>query len=137
METIEQPSGTPHPLLRRPDPGIRAAAAKEIFLAGLGEGDLLLIQTANSVYSFLVTNAKEKGGLLMGGRLGEASAQVLLAGAQSPAADAGEPDRTRIVAGLPVVFYVATPTESTRLATSAIKSLTHIKAIPASRSGKG
>jgi hypothetical protein len=128
MKTIEQPSAGPQPIWRSGDMRIKAStAATEIILDALDECDMLLIQTANSVYSFSLTDVKERCGLLMGGRLGEASAAALLVGAQDPEGGDTGICHTRLIAGLPAVFVVATERESTRLVTSPIKSLTHLK----------
>ena len=129
METIEQPSSLPQPMLKRSDLRIdRSVAAKQIALDSLDDGDLLLIQTANSVYSFSVADAEARHGLLMGGQLGESCAPALLMGSQDAGPGAAEVNRSQLVAGSPAVFVVASNGVSTRLATSTVKSLTHIKA---------
>jgi len=130
MKTIELSSGTQYPLLQSRDVRIMTSTtASELALDALAECDLLMIHTANSVYSFSLTDAKERCGLLMGGRLGEASASALLVGAQGPESGEAGLCRTRLIAGMPAVFIVASKRESTRLVTSAIKSLTHLKAL--------
>jgi len=130
MKTIEQSSGMPHPLLQSSDVHVMTSiTASEIALDALDESDLLMIQTANSVYSFSLTDAKERCGLLMGGSLGEASAQALLIGAQGPEKGEAGVCRSRLMAGLPAIFIVDSTRESRRLVTSAIKSLTHLKSL--------
>ncbi|MFL6273876.1 MAG: hypothetical protein ACJ74G_01595 [Blastocatellia bacterium] len=129
-DTTEQPSAAPRPLW--PDVGIRAAAVIEIGLDELGERDLLLIQTANSVYSFTVAEPKEGCGMLMGGRLGEAGAPARLTGAIPRANDDERAQGELLAPGLHAVFLVATAGDSRWLVTSAIKRLTHLK-VPAGR----
>lgn len=129
METTQQPAGMAHSVLSRRDLRVkRSVAAKAIALDGLDEGDLLLIQTANSVYSFSVADAEARHGVLMGGQLGESCAPALLMGSQGAGPGAAAVDRSQLVAGSPAVFVVASNGVSTRLATSTVKSLTHIKA---------
>jgi hypothetical protein len=131
MKAIEQTRGAVGPLLG----GIfriKAPAAREIALADLDEGDLLLLQTANSVYSFSLTDVAAKGGTLMGGRLGEASATAWLVGTKAKA-DGDDIEERPLAPGRHAVFMVATEDEPRRLITSAIKRITHIKA-PHSRS---
>jgi len=128
-DTTEQPAVAPALLWPRGGAGIKAVSVGEIGLADLEERDLLLIQTANSVYSFSLTDADERCGMLMGGQLGEASAPALLVGAQGPEKGEAGVCRTRLMAGLPAVFIVASKRESRRLVTSAIKSMTHLKSL--------
>jgi hypothetical protein len=129
-DTLEQPSAASRPLW--PNIGIRAAAVTEIGLDELSVGDLLLIQTANSVYSFTLTDAGSHSGLLMGGRLGETSATAWLVGAQEDKGDDGAIGESYLADGLRAVFLVAAGGNSRRLVTSAIKRLTHLK-VPAGR----
>ena len=130
METTKQPSGLTHPLLNRSHLRIKkTVAAKEIALDGLEDGDLLLIQTSNSVYSFSVTDASARYGVLMGGHLGEACASALLMGSRGQESGDAGIDATQLMAGFPAVFILALKGESTRLETSALKSLTRIKAV--------
>lgn len=129
METMEQSSGSTIPGLRSGNLRIRTSgAAKEIILDSLGAGDLLLIRTAKSVYSFIVSDPREKCGWLTGGRLGDAGVPAVLVGAQSGVGVCAEFWRTKLSAGMRVVFIVNDGSDSTRLMTSAINSLTHINA---------
>ena len=126
METIEQGSGLPQPLLRCPDLQIKALA-QTVTLDDLRDQDLLLIQTANSVYSFLVLNAKEKSGRLMGGRLGNLSTPAWLIGSRRRKRASGRTDGKRLATGLCAVFMVSKADDACPLITSAIKRLTHIQ----------
>lgn len=130
MKTIEQPCATPHLLWPSGEAGLKAAAVAEIHLNELAEGDMLLIQTANSVYSFIVADAGSCSGLLMGGRLGEASVAALLVGAQERSDEDGGTQESHLAESLHAVFLVASGNDSRRLVTSAIKRLTHLK-VPA------
>jgi len=129
MEIIEQPSGSTVPGLRSGNLRIRTSGtAKEIILDRVSAGDLLLIRTAKSVYSFIMSNPREKCGWLTGGRLGETGVPAVLVGAQSGIGVCAEFCRTKLSAGMRVVFIVNDGSDSTRLMTSAINSLTHINA---------
>lgn len=129
MEIFEQPSGATVPGLRSGNLRIRTSgSAKEIMLDRLIAGDLLLIRTAKSVYSFIVSDPQEKCGWLTGGRLGETGVPAVLVGAQSGVGVCAEFWRTKLSAGMRVVFIVNDGTDSTRLMTSSINSLTHINA---------
>lgn len=134
-DTIEQPAAHLPLIHSRGVAGIQAAAVSRIDLAELGEGDMLLIQTANSVYSFILTDLRQHGGLLMGGRLGEASATAWLVGAQAHASDDGGAPQSHLADGLHAIFLVASGSDSRRLVTSAIKRLTHLK-VPVESSGE-
>ncbi|MFL6215198.1 MAG: hypothetical protein ACJ74J_15045 [Blastocatellia bacterium] len=126
MKTIVQPCAAPQPQWPVGG-GIRSAAVAEISLDELSEGDMLLIQTANSIYSFILADAGQRCGLLMGGRLGEASATAWLTGAQEHSDDDSAMQESHLADGLHAVFLVASDSESRRLVTSAIKRLTHLK----------
>jgi|SRR5581483_6520376 len=133
MKTIEQLCTPPH--LPWPVKGarFRTATVSQIGLDELSVGDLLLIQTANSVYSFILTDEGPPSGLLMGGRLGEASATAWLVGAQEDSGDDGGTGESYLADGLRAVFLVAAGRNSRRLVTSAITRLTHLK-VPAGSS---
>jgi len=126
-ETIEQPAARLPLIHSRDVAGIKAAAVSRISLDELGEGDVLLIQTANSVYSFILTDLRQRCGLLMGGRLGEASATAWLVGAQAHSKDDAELQESHLASGLHAIFLIAGGSDSRRLLTSAIKRLTHLK----------
>jgi hypothetical protein len=134
-DTIEQPAAGLPLIHGRGVAGIKAAAVSRIRLDELGEGDMLLIQTANSVYSFILTDLGQHGGLLMGGRLGDASATAWLVGAQEQANDDGDVQESYLGDGLHAVFLVADGSDSRRLVTSAIKRLTYLK-VPVTSSGE-
>lgn len=126
METLKQVSGPLPPVLCGGNARIRSAAV-EVALGDLDEGDLLLIQTANSLYSFSVSDARAKSGMLMGGQLGERGAAAWLIGAQENTDDESGIDDAKLAAGLRAVFLVATGDEPRRLVTSTIKRLTQVK----------
>jgi hypothetical protein len=129
MEIIEQHSGSTVPRLRSGKLRVKTSGAtKEICLDRLSKGDLLLIRTTKSVYSFIVGDPQEKCGWLTGGRLGETGVAAVLVGAQSGLGACTEFCRLKLSAGKRVVFIVNDGTDSTRLMTSAITSLTHINA---------
>jgi len=129
METIEQHSGSTVPAIRTGGLRIKTSGATtEICLDRLSKGDLLLIRTAKSVYSFIVNDPQEKCGWLTGGRLGEAGVAAVLVGAQSGLGACTEFCRLKLMAGRRVVFIVNDGTDSTRLMTSPITNLTHINA---------
>lgn len=129
METIEQHSGSTVPGLRSGNLKIKTTgAAKEICLDSLCKGDLLLIRTTKSVYSFIVSDPQEKCGWLTGGRLRDVGVAAVLVGAQSGLGACTQFCRLKLSAGKRVVFIVNDGTDSTRLMTSAITSLTHINA---------
>lgn len=134
-DTIEQPAARLPLIHSRGVAGIKAATVSHIRLDELGEGDMLLIQTANSVYSFILTDLRQHGGLLMGGRLGEASAAAWLVGAQEQPNDEGGALESHLGDGLHAVFLVASGGDSRRLVTSAIKRLTHLR-VPVESSGE-
>ena len=134
-DTLEQPAARLPLIHSRGVAGIKAAAVSRIGLDELGEGDMLLIQTANSVYSFILTDLRHHGGLLMGGRLGEASATAWLVGAQAHDNDNGGVHESHLGDGLHAVFLVASGGDSRRLVTSAIKRLTHLR-LPGEPSGE-
>jgi hypothetical protein len=126
METVEQLSNSPGSTLWRGHKRIRVTA-QEVALAGLQASDLLLIQTANSIYSFSVTDEATKGGRLMGGRMGEASAVARLIGAQEDTRNDAGMDETLIAVSSHAVFLVSEGNDSRRLVTSAIKRLIYLK----------
>ena len=71
METREFYSGAFELPLYQSEPLAKmSAAVNEIVFDELGEGDLFLVQTHNSTYSFSVTDVKKRRGILMGGGLG-------------------------------------------------------------------
>ena len=132
MKTIEQPCTTPHLPWPASGGSVKATVISQIALDELGEGDMLLIQTANSVYSFILADAVQRSGLLMGGRLGEASATALLIGAQERSGGNQGLQESHLADDLHAVFMVESRGDWRRLVTSAITRLTLLK-VPAGK----
>ena len=97
-------------------------AVTEIALDSLTTSQHLLIQTANSTYSFSVTDPVRRLGLLIGGALTERGARTFLAGARSRRSAAGS-DFSRLRVGSRAVFLVSSQSGLTRMITSAVTRL--------------
>ena len=94
----------------------------------------LLIQTANSTYSFSVTDPVRRLGLLIGGALTERGARTFLAGARSRRSAAGS-DFSRLRVGSRAVFLVSSQSGLTRMITSAVTRLARKRASEQTEAG--
>ena len=127
METSELYSGAFSLPLQTSEPLTNISnVVNEIVFDTLGEGDLFLLQTHNSVYSFAVTDVKKRRGILMGGGLDKKRLRALFICTESER----EKESTNLFVGARAIFaIVERPGTSTHLMTSEIKSLTLIKAV--------
>src|SRR5437868_2888108 len=94
----------------------------EIALDSLRASQHLFIQTANSTYSFAVTDPSQRLGLLIGGPLAERRVVVFLAGGRSRRRDAKYASSTLRV-GSNAVFLIASESGLKRVITSRITRL--------------
>jgi hypothetical protein len=84
----------------------------------------MLIQTANSIYLFVVTVPAERRGLLVGGTLGECPASPQLVGAITEATGASA-DASCLRTGSRAVFTVESDGVCKRVITSGVVRLAH------------
>jgi len=105
------------------------ATVNEIVFDELGEGDLFLVQTHNSTYSFSVTDVKKRRGILMGGGLGKKRLRAFFICTENDKDKSATSISTRLFIGARAIFaIVERPGTSTHLMTSEIMSLSLIKA---------
>ena len=105
--------------------------ATEIACHSLSASDLLLLQTEHSAYSFSLTDAHQLRGVLMGGVFGDEGASAFLLGTQCKENDDREPAGVKLMIGARAVFLIEK--DDTRMITSVIHGLFHLKAIQSSR----
>ena len=91
----------------------------EIKFSEIQSKDQLLIQTANSVYRFSVTDAAQRRGRLTGGSLGDSERDAVLAGAISATGALGK-ITLALQPGGRAVFYLTATRGIERLITSVI-----------------
>jgi len=96
----------------------------------LDTSDLLLLQTEHSAYSFSLTDAHQLRGLLMGGVFGDEGEAAILLGAQGYEKGGSEPAGVMLMIGERAVFLIER--DETRMITSVIQGLFHLKAIVSS-----
>src|SRR5262245_3534906 len=99
----------------------------EVTLDTLSATPHLLIKTAYSTYRFSVNDPKQKGGRLIGGAFGETGVAALLLGAKGKAEYGTETYIPKLTKGARAVFLLER--DATRIVTSAIRRLIHLKAI--------
>ena len=105
-------------------------SVSEIALDSLSASEHLLIQTANSTYSFAVTDPAHRVGVLAGGARDQCGAATFLAGPRRTRAD-GQSGSSRLRVGSRAVFLVRSQNGVKRLITSAIVKLIRRRARPA------
>jgi hypothetical protein len=110
-------------------------AVTEIALDSLTATQHLLIQTANSTYSFAVTDPVHRLGLLIGGALPGRRAVTLLAGARSRKSTA-ESDSAMLRVGSCAVFLLSSESGLKRVITSRITRLIQKRVNRGDRSGR-
>ena len=108
-----------------------AEVAIEIACLSLGASDLLLLQTEHSAYSFSLTDAHQLRGLLMGGVFGDEGTAAVLLGALGKENGGCEPAGVKLKIGERAVFLIER--DDTRMITSVIQGLFHLKPIESSR----
>ena len=108
-----------------------ADVATEFACRSLDTSDLLLLQTEHSAYSFSLTDAHQLRGLLMGGVFGDEGEAAILLGAQGQEKNGYEAAGVKLMIGERAVFHMER--DDTRMITSVIQSLFHLKAIASSR----
>ena len=130
METREFYSGAFElPLYQSKPLAKMSAAVNEIVFDELGEGDLFLIQTHNSTYSFWVTDVKKRRGILMGGGLGKKRVRAFFICTENNKDKSATSISIRLFIGARAIFaIVERPGTSTHLMTSEIMTLSLIKA---------
>lgn len=106
------------------------AAVESICLATLSRTDTIRIHTANSIYSFFITDPKERSGILLGGVFRNRRVTAVLVGAETGTAVWSSLDDTRLALGTRAFFLTGTQEETTKLVTSEILRLTYIKGAP-------
>lgn len=131
METIELYSGAINLSLYNNKPTAKLSeVVKEIVMDNLGEGDLFLIQTNNSVYSFAVTDVKKRQGILIGGSLGKKRLRAFFICSESGQKGDTATMSTKLSVGSRAAFTIIEKFGiSSHLMTSEIKMLTIIKAV--------
>lgn len=95
----------------------------EISLDSLISADCLLIKTANSTYSFMVTDPKRGRGVLRGGELGSRAATTVLLGAEVRKGAQVSLLLSRVHEGSRAIFFVAVDDGVNQLITSPIVAL--------------
>ena len=130
METREFYSGAFELPLYKSEPLAKmSAAVNEIVFDELGEGDLFLVQTHNSTYSFSVTDVQKRRGILMGGGLGKKRLRAFFICTENDKDKSATSISTRLFIGARAIFaIVERPGTSTHLMTSEIMSLSLMKA---------
>jgi hypothetical protein len=130
METREFYSGAFELPLYKSEPLAKTSAAvNEIVFDELGEGDLFLLQTHNSTYSFSVTDVKKRRGILTGGSLGKKRLRAFFICTENDQDKSATSISTRLFIGARAIFaIVERPGTSTHLMTSEIMTLSLIKA---------
>ena len=107
--------------------GFNGGPAKELSLRDLCQSEEIMIQTANSIYSFSVTDPVERRGILSGGVLEGLEVYAALAGSVLE----GEGDSYSFLSGLKTgtraLFYIEFGSDVMRLFTSAIKDLVYLR----------
>jgi len=103
-------------------------AVDEIALDSLKPSDRLLIQTANSAYSFVVIDPRERRGVLIGGASNECHPITFLVGARGRKNAETESDPSGLRTGAPAIFVIESGNRLRSLVTSIITGLIHIKA---------
>jgi hypothetical protein len=101
--------------------------AKELSLGDLRQAEEIMIQTANSIYSFSVTDPVERRGILSGGVLEGLEVNAAFAGSVMQ----GEGNSYNFLSGLKTgtraLFYIEFGSGVKRLCTSAITDLIYLR----------
>lgn len=87
----------------------------------------LIIETQNSSYRFLVTDASQRQGYLSGGSLGKALRRAILMGTISKEGDTFTTDPWGLKTDARAFFYLETESGMKHLVTSIITQLTHVR----------
>jgi hypothetical protein len=107
--------------------GFNDDLAKELSLGDLCQAEEIMIQTANSIYSFSVTDPVERRGILSGGVLEGLEVKAALAGSVVH----GEGNSYSFLSGLKTgtraLFYIEFGSGVKRLCTSAITDLIFLR----------
>lgn len=69
-----------HQDLQPPNPSATTKSAEELILANLHAADIVLIQTANSLYRFTLSDPAQRRGRLSGGVLGDQDVNAIFLG---------------------------------------------------------
>ena len=103
-----------------------AKSAEELILANLATTDTVLIQTANSIYRFTLSDPAQRRGRLSGGVLGEQDVNAIFLGGIA-ARTSQLNNAASLSLGNRALFVIEQETGVRRMVTSSITRLAHAK----------
>ncbi len=95
----------------------------ELAFNELTESDMILIRTQNSEYTFAITDAEGRRGILSGGSLGDGGRDANLVGALPESGSAIVGDTSKLETGSRALFYLSARKGIERLITSVITGI--------------